>query len=86
MLVGQGKAPTSNQKTIALTIPEWKWEEISMDFIMGFPMTSRKHDFIMVVVDKLNKVVHFIELNMIHINQALENNLQMKLSNMKSNQ
>jgi len=31
-----------------------------MDFITGFPKKSRQHDSIMVVVDKLTKVVHFI--------------------------
>ena len=31
-----------------------------MDFITGFPMTSRQHDSIMVVVDKLSMVSHFI--------------------------
>ena len=32
-------------------IPEWNWEIISMDFIIGFPMNTRQHDSIMVVVD-----------------------------------
>ena len=31
-----------------------------MDFITGFPKTCRNHDSIMVVVDKLTKVAHFI--------------------------
>jgi len=31
-----------------------------MDFIIGLSKTSRQHDFIMVLVDKLTKVVHFI--------------------------
>ena len=31
-----------------------------MDFITGFPMTWRKHDSIMVVVEKLTKETHFI--------------------------
>ena len=31
-----------------------------MDFIIGFPMTMRQHDSIMVVVDKLTKASHFI--------------------------
>jgi hypothetical protein len=45
-----------------LQIPEWKWETISMDFITGFPRTVRKHDAIMVVVDKLSKETHFIPI------------------------
>ena len=31
-----------------------------MDFITRFPMTMRKHDSIIVVVDKLTKASHFI--------------------------
>ena len=33
-----------------------------MDFITGLSRTSRQHDFIMVVVDKLSKVAHFIAI------------------------
>ena len=43
-----------------ILIPEWKWEFISMDFITGFLRTSRQHDSIMIVVDMLTKVAHFI--------------------------
>ena len=38
---------------------EWKWKVVSMDFIIGLPMTWRTHDSIMVVVDKLTKETHF---------------------------
>ena len=31
-----------------------------MNFIIGFPRTSRQHESIMVVVDRLSKVAHFI--------------------------
>ena len=37
-----------------------------MDFITGFPRTSKKHDSIMVVVDKLNKASHSIPLKTTH--------------------
>nr|CAH66120.1 OSIGBa0146N20.5 [Oryza sativa] len=43
-----------------MKIPEWKWEEIGMDFITGLPRTSAGHDSIWVVVDRLTKVAHFI--------------------------
>jgi hypothetical protein len=33
-----------------LSIPEWKWDDISMDFIVGLPMTARKFDSIWVIV------------------------------------
>ena len=43
-----------------LPIPSWKWEDISMDFIVGLPNTSQKHDSIWVIVDRLTKTAHFI--------------------------
>ena len=49
-----------------LSVPEWKWEVISMDFITGFLMTWRQHDSIMVVVDKLTKAAHFISVKSTH--------------------
>ena len=41
-------------------IPSWKWETISLDFIMGLPRNQNLDDSIMVVVDKLSKEAHFI--------------------------
>jgi hypothetical protein len=38
------------------TIPKSKWEVISMDFIVGFPLTARRHDYIFVVIDTLTRV------------------------------
>ena len=49
-----------------LPVLEWKWEVISMDFIIGLPMTWRQHDSIMVVVDKLMKAAHFIPVKSTH--------------------
>lgn len=43
-----------------IRIPEWKWEVISVEFITSFSSKSRKDDSIMVVVDRLSKVAHFI--------------------------
>ena len=43
-----------------LKIPEWKWEEVGMDFITGLPRSNRGHDSIWVIVDRLTKVAHFI--------------------------
>ena len=52
------KCPTGLLRPIS--IPEWKWEVISMDFNTILPRTSKQHHFIMVVVDRLRKVAHFI--------------------------
>ena len=43
-----------------LDIPSWKWEDISMDFIVGLPPTSKGYDSIWVIVDHLTKSAHFI--------------------------
>jgi hypothetical protein len=46
-----------------LSIPEWKWDDISMDFTMGLPMMAGKFDSIWVIVDRLFKSAHFIPIN-----------------------
>ena len=43
-----------------LTIPSGKWEDISMDFIVGLPKTAKGYESIWVVVDRLTKSAHFI--------------------------
>jgi hypothetical protein len=52
------------------TISESKFEVISMDFIVGFSLTARRHDSIFVVVDTLTKSAHFILVRMMY--QALD--------------
>jgi hypothetical protein len=49
-----------------LPIPSWKWEDICMDFIVGLPNTSRHHDFIWVIVDRLTKTAHFLPVHTTH--------------------
>ena len=44
-----------------LHIPNQKWEEISMDFIEGLPLSEGK-DKILVVVDRLTKFAHFMAI------------------------
>ena len=43
-------------------IPKSKWEVIWMDFLVGFPLTTMRHESIFVVVDTLTKSSHFIHL------------------------
>jgi hypothetical protein len=47
----------------SLSIPEWKWDDISMDFIVGLPLMACKFDSIRVIVDRLSKSTHFIPVN-----------------------
>ena len=46
-----------------LTLPEQKWADISLDFIMGLPKTSEGYDGILIVVDKATKMVHLMAVN-----------------------
>jgi hypothetical protein len=46
-----------------LSIPDWKWDDISMDFIVGLPLTARKFDYIWVIMDRLTKFAHLIPIN-----------------------
>jgi hypothetical protein len=46
-----------------LSVPEWKWNDISIDFIAGLPLTARKFDSIWMIVDRLSKSAHFIPVH-----------------------
>jgi hypothetical protein len=46
-----------------LSVPDWKWDDISMDFIVGLPLTARKYNSILVIVDQLTESAHFIPMN-----------------------
>ena len=43
-----------------LPIPEWKWEPITIDFIVGLPRTRAGFDAIWVIVDRFTKSAHFL--------------------------
>jgi hypothetical protein len=49
-----------------LLVPSWKWEDICMYFIVGLPNTSRHHDSIWVIVDRLTKIAHFLPVHTTH--------------------
>ena len=46
-----------------MPIPVWKWEDISMDFIVGLPRTSMGFDSIWVIVDRFTKSAHFVPVD-----------------------
>jgi hypothetical protein len=46
-----------------LSILDWKWDDISMDFIVGLPLTAHKCNLIWVFVDRLTKSADFISVN-----------------------
>ena len=47
-----------------LPIPQWKWDNITMDFVSGFPLMQQKHNSVLVIVDKLTKSAHFLQIRM----------------------
>lgn len=62
------KSKIENQKSYGLmqplSIPEWKWDSISMEFVSGLPRTAKNCEAIWVVVDRLTKYAHFIPIRM----------------------
>ena len=51
------------QDIIILTL---KWEDINMDFVVGFTCKRRKNDSIRVIVDRFTKYDHFILVKSIY--------------------
>jgi hypothetical protein len=49
-----------------LQVPEWKWEEIAMHFIVALPRAQLGYDSIWVIVYRLTKVAHFIPVKTIY--------------------
>ena len=45
-----------------LSISEWKWEHLTMDFVVDLPRTQTSHDAIWVIIDKLTKSVSFLAI------------------------
>nr|GEZ93842.1 putative reverse transcriptase domain-containing protein [Tanacetum cinerariifolium] len=43
-------------------IPQWKWENITIDFVTKLPKTAAGQDTIWVIVDRLTKSAHFLPM------------------------
>ncbi|GJV06069.1 putative reverse transcriptase domain-containing protein [Tanacetum coccineum] len=43
-------------------IPQWKWDNITMDFVTKLPRTQKGNDTIWVIVDRLTKSAHFLPM------------------------
>ncbi|GKE41620.1 putative reverse transcriptase domain-containing protein [Tanacetum coccineum] len=53
-------------------IPQWKWDNITMDFIMKLPKSSQCYDTIWVIVDRVNKSAIFVPIREIDPMENLE--------------
>uniref|UniRef100_A0A6N2KT27 Reverse transcriptase domain-containing protein n=1 Tax=Salix viminalis TaxID=40686 RepID=A0A6N2KT27_SALVM len=59
-------------KLQSLSVLEWKWEDISMDFVMGLPKGKKSNDAIWVIVDRLTKTTDSVDkLAKLHINEVV---------------
>ena len=47
-----------------ILIQQWKWDNITMDFVSGFPLTQRKQDSVWEIVDRLTKSAHFLPVQL----------------------
>ncbi|XP_073122024.1 uncharacterized protein [Henckelia pumila] len=45
-----------------LPIPTWKWEDVTMDFIVGLPVSPRRMNSIWVIVDRCRTPLHWDEV------------------------
>nr|GEV75226.1 putative reverse transcriptase domain, ribonuclease H-like domain, aspartic peptidase domain protein [Tanacetum cinerariifolium] len=48
---------------VQLEIPQWKWENITIDFVTKLPKTATDQDTIWLIVDRLTKSAHFLPIN-----------------------
>ena len=45
---------------LLLPVPEYPWQEVSLDFVLGLPRTQKQQYSILVVIDHFSKMVHFL--------------------------
>ena len=60
---GKAEHQHPHGKLQPLEVPQWKWEQISMDFITKLPRTMRGVDAIWVIMDRLTKSAHFLAIS-----------------------
>nr|GEV42578.1 zinc finger, CCHC-type [Tanacetum cinerariifolium] len=66
VLMQRAKVKAKHQRPSGMlvqpAIPEWKWDNIMMDFIIILPKSSQGFDTIWVIVDRLTKSAHFLPI------------------------
>ncbi|GJX35495.1 putative reverse transcriptase domain-containing protein [Tanacetum coccineum] len=53
-------------------IPQWKWDNITMDFVTKLPKSSQGYDTIWVIVDRLTKSAIFVPMRETNLLKKLE--------------
>ncbi|GJV24437.1 putative reverse transcriptase domain-containing protein, partial [Tanacetum coccineum] len=53
-------------------IPQWKWDNITMDFVMKLPKSSQGYDTICVIVDRLTKSAIFVLIRKTDLTDKLD--------------
>ncbi|GKG30060.1 reverse transcriptase domain-containing protein, partial [Tanacetum coccineum] len=60
------KVKAEHQRLLGLlvkpVIPQWKWDNITMDFVTNLPKLSHGYDTIWVIVDRLTKSALFLSM------------------------
>ena len=60
--ISEGETSKPPKTLHPLFIPKWKWEHITMNFIVGLSCTQICYDAIWVIVDQLTKSAHFLAI------------------------
>jgi len=50
----------------------WKWDHITIDFVVGMPQTQKHHDVIWVVINRLTNSAHFLAMRITFNVEQLE--------------
>jgi len=43
-----------------LPVPNYPWQDVSMNFVLGLQKTLKKHNSVLVIVDRFSKMTHFL--------------------------
>ncbi|GJZ16657.1 putative reverse transcriptase domain-containing protein [Tanacetum coccineum] len=70
---GQAEHQRPSGLLVQPEIPQWKWDNITMDFVMKLPKSSQGYDTIWVIVDRLTKSAIFMPMRETDPMDKLEN-------------